>query len=255
MRDDHRGRLYGVGVGPGDPELLTCKAVRVIEEADVVFSPKARVKAESVARRIVEQAVGRPVEFRDLVYPMTRDRTVLEEHWGRAASEILQELDAGRTVVFITLGDPTLYSTWTYLQRTLRKQRPRYPVEIVPGVSSVNVAAALAEIPLAIGDERLAVLPLPEDMTELQPLLDAFDAVVLMKVGGRLPELAAYLDGRGLSRSSTYVSRAGLGEEQVVRRIDKVAEEEKGYLALVIVRTGGPEDATGRGAAGGPEDA
>ena len=243
VRDDHRGRLYGVGVGPGDPELLTRKAVRVIEEADVVFSPKARVKTESVARTIVEQAVGRPVEFRDLVYPMTRDRAVLEEHWSRAASEILEELDAGRTAAFITLGDPTLYSTWTYLQRTLRKLRPGIPVEIVPGVSSVNVAAALAEIPLVIGDERLAVLPLPEDMRELDPLLDAFDAVVLMKVGGRLPELAAHLGARGLARSSTYVSRAGLGERQVVRSIDEVAEEEKGYLALVIVRTGDSEDA------------
>jgi precorrin-2/cobalt-factor-2 C20-methyltransferase len=242
MRHDRRGRLYGVGVGPGDPELLTLKAARVIEAADVVFSPKARVKSESLARSIVEQALDREVSFRDLVYPMTRNRSVLEEHWSRAACEVLEVLDAGQTAAFITLGDPTLYSTWTYLQRTLHRTRPDVPVEIIPGVSSINLASALAQIPLVIGEERLAVLPLPDELNELEELTVGFDTVVLMKVGKRFPDLAAFLDEHDLSHTSYLVSRAGLGEEQVVKRVDEIQPGQNGYLSLVIIRTAGMEE-------------
>ena len=145
-------------------------------------------------------------------------------------------LEQGKEVAFITLGDPLLYSTYNYLLQALREKHPDLEVETVPGVSSISAAAALAGLPLAQGEERLAILPAPPDGEGLREVLARFDTVVVMKVGDRLPALRRALEELGLAGKAVLVSRAGLEGERVVRGLQSLKDDSVGYLSVVIIR-------------------
>lgn len=231
------GLLTAVGVGPGDPELLTLKAVRVIEAADVILAPKATSEGDSVAAGIIRDLLDpKRQELREQLYPMKKDPGELAAFWSEAAREVAELLAAGRRVVFITIGDPYLYSTFTYLRRHLRKIRPEARVEVLSGLSSVQAAAAAADIPLGIADERIAIVPATFEGDELERTLESFDTVVLMKVSrvfGRVREL---LRAKGLLAGAVYCRQIGLPQERIWFDLDEVEEKDLHYLSLVIVR-------------------
>jgi precorrin-2/cobalt-factor-2 C20-methyltransferase len=230
-------RLYAVGVGPGDPELLTLKGARLIREADVVVTPVGDRSDASIAASIIEDLVD-PARQQLLtqVYPMKRDQGGLEQSWAESAAEVAELVRRGKTVVFITLGDPFLYSTFLYLHRQLRENFSDIPVEVVSGVSSINAAAAVAGIPLGLSDERLAVLPATYEDEELARTLEAFDTVVLMKVHRVFSRIRELLLRAGLLEKAVYVKRVGLPGEAVIRSLDEVREEDLNYLSMVIVK-------------------
>lgn len=230
-------RLIAVGVGPGDPELVTLKGARLIREADVVVTPVGDRSDASIAASIVEGLVD-PVRQQLLtqVYPMKRDQTGLDESWAESAREVAGLIRLGKTVAFITLGDPFLYSTFLYLHRQLQDNFPDIPVEVVSGVSSIHAAAALAGIPLGMSDERLAVLPATYEDGELTRTFESFDTVVLMKVHRVFSRIRDLLDRAGLKDRAVYVKRVGLPGEEVIHDLDEVREEDLNYLSLVIVK-------------------
>jgi precorrin-2/cobalt-factor-2 C20-methyltransferase len=228
-----KGRLFAVGVGPGDPELITLKALRLIEDADVVFVPKGRKAGESLALSIAEQVAdvkGKRVE--EVHFPMQKGsqrEALLPE-----AKRLLGILEGGANVVFLTLGDPLLYSTFFHLYDAIMSLDKDVRIEIVPGVTSVTAAAAGAGVNLALSEEKVAVLPAVY-IKDLRQVLEKFETVVLMKVHSVLDQVKGTLREMGLLENAHYVARVGLPGE-VVKPLGEVLPEDLNYFSVVIVR-------------------
>ncbi|TLM67135.1 MAG: precorrin-2 C(20)-methyltransferase [Deltaproteobacteria bacterium] len=232
-------RLYAVGVGPGDPELLTLKAVRILRAADVIVAPTGQAEAASYALGIVAAHLDpNRQQVLERVFPMSRDEEELRPYWEATASEVAAHVRAGRTVAFVTIGDPLLYSTFLYLLRLLRERYPEIAVEIVPGITSVSAAAAAAGVPLATAAERVAVLPATYEAEKLRQTLLDFDCTVLLKVSRVFDQLYALLVELGLERRGVFIRRVGSSEEEVVTDLASLVGKKLDYLSLLIVRKG-----------------
>ena len=237
MKSAKHGKLYGIGVGPGDPKLLTLRAKEILDQVDVIFCPKGDEGGTSWARSIIEATTSADKEFVELPFPMTRDKNVLKTYWEKAAKRIAEEIAKGKQGAFITLGDPFIYSTYIYLLRTLLQNFPDIEVETIPGISAFNAAAARAQIPLAQGDERMAILPVRKDLRGLREAFEAFDTVILMKVGSKLDKVMALLEELDLLKHSVLVSRIGYPGEKIIHDLSSLEKIEKeGYLSVIIVK-------------------
>lgn len=219
------GIFYGVGVGPGDPELLTLKAVRLIKQAPVIALP-ASGSGDSAVQAIAAEYIDQ-ARVLELDMPMTMDPEKLARSHDRAFAAIKEKLDDGQDVAFLTLGDPSIYSTFTPLLR--RAQQQGYRCEVIPGVPSFCAVAARIGWPLAERDEPLTVLPAP--YAEEVPRGN----VVLMKVGKHLPRLTAVLCAQGRLNAAALVERCGMENEKVVLAI-KGDEVSSTYFSTLIVK-------------------
>ena len=230
-------RLIAVGVGPGDPELLTRKAERILRSVPVIYAPTGAADAASYALAIVEPFLDRArQEVLTRTFPMTRDESELIPLWEETAAELAQRVRAGQDVAFITIGDPLLYSTFLYLYRIFRDKYPEIDIEIVPGITSVGAAAAAAGVSLGISADRLAILPATYEEEQLRQTLVEFDTVVLMKVSRVFDRVFALLSELGLEKSSVFVRRVGSSEEEVVTNLSSLVGKKLDYLSLLIVR-------------------
>ncbi|MFQ5680938.1 MAG: precorrin-2 C(20)-methyltransferase [Candidatus Omnitrophota bacterium] len=232
-----RGKLYGIGVGPGDPGLISIKARRILRAVDIIFTPCASGDGLSYARSIIEGIIGSSPKVVRLVFPMTRDKVRLRQGWRRAGQRIFRELNKGLSAAFVTIGDPFIYSTYIYLFDALQKDFPAVCVETVPGISSFNAAAARANVSLARGEERLAILPLPDNIEDLDGILSAFDTVVLMKLGAGIDRVINYLRRRRLLRNAILVSRVGRPDEHILRNLSFLKNKKAGYLSVIIIKS------------------
>lgn len=232
------GRFYGIGVGPGDPELLTIKALNRLRSVDVICYPACRPGAGSYALRIVQGLVGERAELKGLLFPMEREMERLVPIWKESVAAIYGDLSAGREVAFITEGDPFFYSTFVYLYDLMRQLHPEVTMEVIPGVSSVMAASVRAGVPLAMADERMAVLPATYEDVYLKEALNQFDTVVLIKVSSVLPKVIALLEQMNLIDRAVMVERCGSAEERLVYDLTTLRETRLNYLSLVIVRKG-----------------
>ncbi|MEV4436740.1 precorrin-2 C(20)-methyltransferase [Streptomyces sp. NPDC049585] len=232
------GRLYGVGLGPGDPSLMTLRAVECITEADVVAYHSAR-HGRSIARSIAERHL-RPGHIEEpLVYPVTTETTdhpggyrgAMEEFYEEAAARLAAHLDAGRTVAVLAEGDPLFYSSYMHMHKRLAD---RYPTEVVPGVTSVSAAAARLGEPLVEGEEVLTILPgtLPEE--ELTARLAATDSAVVMKLGRTFPAVRGALERSGRLAEARYVERATMPGERTGRLAD-VDPQSVPYFSVAVL--------------------
>jgi len=229
-------KIYAVGVGPGDPELLTRKAERILREVPVICAPTANPADSSYALSIVEPFLDRNrQEVIVQVFPMRKDQTGLEEFWEEAADEVAERVRQGSDVAFITIGDPFLYSTFLYLYRIFRERYPDIPVEVVPGISSVSAAAIAAGMPLGLASERIAIIPAAFE-EDLRRTLGEFDTVVLMKVSRVFDGIYALLQELGLERNGAFISRVGSPEEEVVFDLGSLVGRKLDYLSLLIVK-------------------
>jgi precorrin-2/cobalt-factor-2 C20-methyltransferase len=235
------GRLIGVGVGPGDPELVTLKAVRVLREADIVFVPVASSgepgRAEAVVLAHVDAAPVRRLPFSLDPSEGERDRS-----WERAAAAVAGALAHGpiaMTAAFATIGDPSVYSTFTYLAERVRALLPGVDIGVVPGITAMQDLAARSGIPLVIGTERLALLPLAQGTSGLAGALADHDTVVCYKGGARLPELLDVIGRAGRLGHAVFGARLGLADECVCSASEM--EGHRGpYLSTVIVHPDRP---------------
>ncbi|MFG2140339.1 precorrin-2 C(20)-methyltransferase [Streptomyces sp. NPDC048650] len=232
------GRLYGVGLGPGDPSLMTVRAVQIIAEADVVAYHSAR-HGRSIARGIAAEHL-RPDHIEEaLVYPVTTESTdhpggyrgALDEFYEEAAARLAVHLDAGRTVAVISEGDPLFYGSYQHMHKRLAH---RYPTEVIPGVTSVSAAAARLGKPLAEADEVLTILPgtLPEE--ELTARLAATDAAVVMKLGRTFPTVRRAMERSGRLPEACYVERATMPGERT-ERLDAIDSDTVPYFSVAVV--------------------
>ncbi len=229
------GNFYGIGLGPGDPELLTLKALNTIQRADCIFVPKSDTKEDSLALEIVKDYVkGKKVI--EQIYPMTKDKQTLNTAWLKAAEEIHTEVKNGHDVVYLTLGDPMTFSTYIYLLRHLNTMLPEKAIHTIPGITSYNAAACAANYPLLTGDERLAVIPVPKDLAELRPILESFDTVVMMKVAKKLDEVIQLLEDMKLSENALFASYIGQKDAYLTCDIVSLKGSGMGYMSVLIVK-------------------
>lgn len=229
--------IYAVGVGPGDPELLTIKAERLIRRCPVICAPTGAADAASYALSIVEHLLDRSrQEILTRVFPMMKQGAELEAAWEEVAAEVITRIDQGDDVAFITIGDPCLYSTFLYIYRIIREKRADIAIEIIPGISSINAAAAAAGIPLGIAGERIAILPAAYEDYELRKTLQEFDTVVLMKVSRVFNRVYALLQELGLIDRAVFVRRVGSCQQEVIFDMSSLLGKELDYLSMLIVR-------------------
>ena len=189
-----KGKLYGIGVGPGDTELLTLKAARILKTVPVVFTPKSAKEKESIALSIVRPILEERQDYKRLmlvtpIFPMIEDKEELEKIWTSASEMIAQYLDSGRDVAFITLGDPSVFSTYSYLQKKLKGN---YEIETVPGITSFTACAAARNEALVEQNDILTVVPKIDDRVE--QILEYSDSIVLMKASRNTAQLEQVIE-------------------------------------------------------------
>ncbi len=224
-----KGIAYGVGVGPGDPELMTCKAARLIRENDVIAVPGKEPKA-TVAYRIAAGVVPEIAdkELVPIYMPMIKDRELIDREHQKAAKRVEGILDQGKNLVYITLGDPTVYCTFSYIQRYL--EADGYQVELVPGISSFCAAAARLNLPLVEWDEQLHVVPA---VHKLDHALEQPGTYVLMKSASRMAAVKQMLRKSG--RKVQMVENCSMENEKLYRSLDEIPDD-AGYYSLIIAK-------------------
>ncbi len=231
------GKLYGVGVGPGAPDLITLRALDRLRKADCIAIPRRDAFTPSVAWRIAEpnlpEISGQERFF--LNFPMTKTPEILKPAWDTAFGEIGKRLLAGKSVAFITEGDPFVYSTFIYLYQHAQKLWPDVEIEVIAGVSSLSAVAISADIPVADGQEKIAVLPASYGLEDLRAILRMFDTILLMKVSSVMPQVVEALEAEGLLDSAVYVSKATTQQQKIIRDIAKIKNDKCDYFSMVVV--------------------
>lgn len=235
------GTLYGIGVGPGDPELITVKGVSILSRCRHVFVPKATISGASMALAIAKRYIGSGAQIHEIVFPMTMDRAELSRRWVESAHKIIEILQTGEDTCFLTLGDPLLYSTYIYLLRELRVQLPEVKVITVPGITAFSAAAALTEFSVGEAKYPVTIVPTADDLEEVRRALARKGTVVLMKIGKRLEDILGLLEKADLIEESVFVSHAGMEEQRVETDLRRLRKEDPtaGYLSIILVHTRG----------------
>ena len=231
------GSFYGVGVGPGDPELLTIKAQKTLQKVAVISFTQLDDGKESYALSVVRGVLeaAKP-EFMAITIPSDDETPVSPQTWTDAAAEIAGHLSQGKDVAFITEGDPMLYSEFFQVLGSVKSVVPDLEFEVIPGVSSVMAAAASSGMPLVTHGQRLTILPKVYGIDDLREAITNSDTTVLMEVDRDLLQALANLEKLGLTGKATYVRQASTSRENVVEDISKLEAEDLDYFSLLIIR-------------------
>ena len=228
------GIFFGIGVGPGDPELLTVKAIHAIQRADVLIAPKTEKKDGSVALSIARPYLKPDVEIVYQVFPMVRDFAEDPSAWQENKREILALLREGKNVAFLTLGDPMFFSTYIYVYRLL--QHEEVTIETIPGVPAFAAIASASGHPIVEGDDILTIIPATARPEKIQQAMRASDNVVLMKVYKNFPAIVGQLKENDMLRRAVLVSRAGLDGECVIEDLEAQKGRKLNYLSTILTR-------------------
>ena len=227
-----KGKLYGIGVGPGDTELLTLKAARILKTVPVVFTPKSSKEKESIALSIVKPILEEREDYKRLmlvtpIFPMIEDKDELEKIWTSASEMIAQYLNSGRDVAFITLGDPSVFSTYAYVQKKLIND---YEIETVPGITSFTACAAARNKALVEQNQILTIIPKIDD--RLEQVLEYSDSIVLMKASRNTSQLEATIEEKDRNKEIYSVQNCTRENEKIIEGFSN----EKPYLTTTIIK-------------------
>jgi len=230
------GTLYGIGVGPGDPELITVKAVKVLKRVAVIFAAASTTNSHSLAEKTVSPYLKEGTAIVRLDFPMTRSRQKLTEAWQANAQKIVDAVRKGEDVALITLGDPLTYSTFGYIMRTICEKDPDIPVQVIPGITSYQAASAAAGWVLAEGEESFSVVSGALGSEKLKEVIGHTDNVVILKVYRHYREILDALSELDLTDKSVLISKCGLEDEEIVRDLKNEQQRVPPYLSLLLVK-------------------
>lgn len=229
-----KGKFYGVGIGPGDPDLITIKAVNILGKCDYIVLPKAHGEDKSTAYSIAKKFINKDCKKLEISFPMSKEKSVLEYNRNKAADAISEILDLGFDAVFITLGDPTVYSTCMYEYKILKDRG--YECEIIPGVTSFCAAAAKAGISLCEDKESFAVIPAYDGIDVSGTIVGNIDNFVIMKAYKNIGEIKNTLKNNGFNNNVWAVTKCGLEGEKIYRSLNDIDDEGLSYFTTVIVK-------------------
>lgn len=243
--------LIGIGVGPGDADLLTVKAVRAINDADIIMCPASAPDRPSIALSVVSDLINAAQEGEEkkqqqeiikLIFPMTKDPDVLEETWRRNAEIMAQKVATGKNIVYLTVGDPYLYSTWIYMHRHLSEKHPEMSISVIPGIVSMFSFASKVGVSIAEGAEKVAVIPSCYDMAGVKEIAKHAESMIFLKDGRYFDQVIQVLRESGFGDDSIFAIGQSLGTDQEViqkmtlGQVDDVDLGSKYFSILVVKR-------------------
>lgn len=229
------GKFYGIGVGPGDPDLLTLKAAKIIKESDVIIAPRTEKKQSSTALEIARPFIREEAQILELVFPMVYKEDQLSSAWEYNKNVILDLLKKGKIVAFLTLGDPLLYSTYIYVYRLLHDCGN--PIETIPGITSFCAAGSRLGFPLVEGNDIISIVPATNTEEKLDKVMAMSDNIVLMKVYKNFNQVIEKLHLHGLADHAVMVSKCGMEDEEVVYNLKDLQDDHKvNYLTTILAR-------------------
>lgn len=235
MADSSLGILYGIGVGPGDPELISIKGLRYLQQCSIVAYPAGINGKQGIAEQIITPWLRSQQQQLPLLFPYVQDTICLQAAWQQAALTVWAFLSKGQDVVFACEGDVSVYSTFTYLAETLLFLHPQAVVKRVPGISSPMAAAAALDMPLVYQRDRLAILPALQRLEDLQDVLMWADVIVLLKVSRVYPEVWQILKQEKLLQTSYVVIRASTTSQKTYRNLENYPNLQLPYFSLLII--------------------
>ena len=254
--------LIGIGVGPGDADLLTVKAVRAINDADIIMCPASAPDRPSIALSVVSDLINaaqegeegetkqrqrqrqrqrRQQEIIKLIFPMTKDRDILEETWRRNADIMAQKVATGKNIVYLTVGDPYLYSTWIYMHRHLSEKHPEMSISVIPGIVSMFSFASKVGVSIAEGAEKVAVIPSCYDMAGVKEIAKHAESMIFLKDGRYFDQVIQVLRESGFGDDSVFAIGQSLGTDQEVIQkmtLGQVDDADLGskYFSILVVK-------------------
>ena len=234
------GTLYGIGVGPGDPNLLTVKAIDVLQKVDIVYTAASTKNDYSLAVNIARAHIPAETEIRALAFPMTKDRHATHQAWEANARTIAAVTTAGRQAAFLTLGDPLTFSTFGYILKYMRRLYPDLPVVTVPGITAYQASAAALNMPLVEGEQSLLVVSGAYGGNRLAGQIEKPDTVVFMKAYRNVNGICAALEDADMLTHSAGVVRCSLPEQEIVDDVKTLESRSPNYWTLIIARKTDP---------------
>ena len=235
--------LVGIGVGPGDVELLTVKAVNAIHNADIIMCPASKEDRPSIALSVIESIIDRSKnqEIIKLIFPMTKDKDVLEASWKRNAKIMAETVLKGKNVVYITVGDPYLYSTWIYMHRDLKEKYPDMDISVVPGIVSIFSFASKVGVSVAEGAEKVAIIPSCYDLSSVKEIAKHSESMIFLKDGRYFDQVIEVLKESGFPDNSLFAIGQDLGTENEIIRTMTLGEVNDSslttkYFSILVVK-------------------
>ncbi len=230
------GILYGIGTGPGDPDLITIKAVNILKKVDVIFAASSIKNKHSLALDIVLPHISEGSDTRSLPFQMSNNEAEREILWEQNAKLIISELKSGKSVAFLTLGDPLTYSTFGYLMKIIKQREPEIKIISVPGITSYQAAAARLNMPLVEGEESLLITSGARGGNELRKHGASIESVVLLKAYKNISDINSALEDSGLLKNSIGISKCGRKNERIIEDVKTFEKSKPDYWTLVIAK-------------------
>jgi len=235
--------LIGIGVGPGDPELLTVKAVKAIQNADIIMCPASNEDRPSIALSVVSSIIDKSKnqEIIKLIFPMTKDKDVLEQTWKRNAKIMAETVLSGKNVVYLTVGDPFLYSTWIYMHKDLKENYPDMNISVIPGIVSIFTFASKVGVSVAEGAEKVAIIPSCYDLSSVKEIAKHAESMIFLKDGRYFDQVIKVLKESGFPDDSIFAIGQDLGTENEIIRKMTLGEVNDGtlttkYFSILVVK-------------------
>jgi len=235
--------LIGIGVGPGDPDLLTVKAVKAIQNADIIMCPASKEDRPSIALSVVSSIIDKSKnqEIVKLIFPMTKDKDVLEATWKKNAKIMAEKVLLGKNVVYLTVGDPYLYSTWIYMHKDLKENYPDMEISVIPGIVSIFTFASKVGISIAEGSEKVAIIPSCYDLSSVKEIAKHSETMVFLKDGRYFDQVITVLKEAGFPDDSIFAIGQDLGTENEIIRKLTLGEVNDGtlttkYFSILVVK-------------------
>ncbi len=235
--------LIGIGVGPGDPDLLTVKAVKAIQNADIIMCPASKEDRPSIAFSVVSSLIDKSKnqEIVKLIFPMTKDKDVLEATWKKNAKIMAEKVLSGKNIVYLTVGDPYLYSTWIYMYKDLKENHPDMEISVIPGIVSMFTFASKVGVSIAEGAEKVAIIPSCYDLTSVKEIAKHSETMVFLKDGRYFDKVIDVLKESGFPDDSIFAIGQDLGtDHEIIRKMTLGEVNDKSlttkYFSILVVK-------------------